>query len=84
MAHSKAESFELALADLSYVLDKNPDHVNAAFARAALYNRMGELHVSVFDSVYLPVWIYVCAWVCVYVCPMCICVCVCIYVYAFI
>lgn len=44
MAYSKANRYEAALSDLSFVLTQNPDYVNAAFARAALYNQMGESH----------------------------------------
>lgn len=40
---------ELAIADLSIVLQLNPDHVNAAFARAACYNKMGLLTQAIED-----------------------------------
>jgi tetratricopeptide (TPR) repeat protein len=38
-----------AIADLSMVLRLNPDHVNAAFARAACYNKMGMLSQAIED-----------------------------------
>jgi tetratricopeptide (TPR) repeat protein len=40
---------ELAIPDLSLVLKLNPDHVNAAFARAACYNSMGLLTQAIED-----------------------------------
>jgi hypothetical protein len=40
---------ELAIPDLTLVLKLNPDHVNAAFARAACYNSMGLLTQAIED-----------------------------------
>lgn len=38
-----------AVEDLSLVLKHNPDHINAAFARAACYNKMGMLSQAIED-----------------------------------
>lgn len=49
MTFSKMGKPELAIPDLTMVLKLNPDHVNAAFARAACYNSMGLLNQAIED-----------------------------------
>lgn len=49
LAYSKQGNNEEAIADLTAVLNLNPDHVNAAFARAACYNKLNDLARAIED-----------------------------------
>lgn len=49
MTYSKLGLHEMALNDLTYVIKKNPDHVNALFARAACYNTIGQFSAAIED-----------------------------------
>ena len=49
LAFSKIGQQDLAIADFSIVLQLNPDHVNAAFGRAACYNTMGLFSQAIED-----------------------------------
>ena len=49
MTYSKLECHEKALNDLTYVINKNSDHVNALFARAACYNTIGQFSAAIED-----------------------------------
>jgi tetratricopeptide (TPR) repeat protein len=39
----------MAIRDLTYVIQKNSDHVNALFARAACYNTIGQFSAAIED-----------------------------------
>ena len=49
LCYSKLDKADLAIKDLSAVLLLNPDHVSAAFARAACYNSIGQLAKAIED-----------------------------------
>ena len=49
MAYSKTDRQELAIENLTLCLDRNPGHVNAAFARAACYNTIGQFSRAIED-----------------------------------
>lgn len=49
MALTKVDQQERAIEDLTRVLSINPDHVNAAFARAACYNKIGQFVKAIED-----------------------------------
>ena len=78
LTFSKIGQQDLAIADFSLVLHLNPDHVNAAFGRAACYNTMGLFSQAIEDynfallkdqnnNVCMCVCVYVCMYVCMYV-----------------
>ena len=43
---SKLNQPEGAIIDFSAVLEINPQHINAAFARAACFNTIGKINIS--------------------------------------
>lgn len=49
VALARLDQQEAAIADFSRVLSFNPDHVNAAFARAACYNTIGQFSRAIED-----------------------------------
>lgn len=49
MCFSKLSKPELAIEDFTNVLCLNPDHVSAAFARAACYNTIGQFSKAIED-----------------------------------
>ena len=49
MAFAKLDDQEAAIADFTKVLDNDPDHVNAAFARAACFNTIGQFSKAIED-----------------------------------
>ena len=49
VAYSKLESHDAAIVDFTKVLERNPDHVNASFARAACYNTIGHFSKAIED-----------------------------------
>lgn len=49
VAYSKIGDHELAIRDLTHVIQRNPDHVNALFARAACYNTIGQFSAAIED-----------------------------------
>ena len=49
LTFSKIGQQDLAISDFSLVLHLNPDHVNAAFGRAACYNTMGLFSQAIED-----------------------------------
>ena len=49
MVYSKTDRQELAIENLTLCLDRNPGHVNAAFARAACYNTIGQFSRAIED-----------------------------------
>lgn len=49
VALTKVDQQERAIEDLTRVLSINPDHVNAAFARAACYNKIGQFVKAIED-----------------------------------
>lgn len=49
ISYSKTGRQDLAIADFSKVLEINADHVNAAFARAACFNTIGQFSRAIED-----------------------------------
>jgi tetratricopeptide (TPR) repeat protein len=49
VAYSKIGDHEMAIRDLTNVIQKNSDHVNALFARAACYNTIGQFSAAIED-----------------------------------
>lgn len=49
LSYSKLDQQSLAIRDLSIVLEINPDHVNASFARAACFNTIGQFSRGIFS-----------------------------------
>lgn len=49
MVFTKQQAPEKAIADFSRALTLNPDHANAAFARAACYNTIGQFSKAIED-----------------------------------
>ena len=83
LTFSKIGQQDLAIADFSLVLHLNPDHVNAAFGRAACYNTMGLFSQAIEDynfallkdqnnNVCMHMYVCTClyAHVCMYVCSI--------------
>ena len=49
IAYSKLDMLDDAVEDFSAVLELKPDHVQAAYSRAACYNAQGELAKAIED-----------------------------------